>query len=251
MNREMLFAKTLEQVRKTAREQGNCISEEQVREAFSSLALDEGQLELVFDYLTKHKVGIGAPPDPDEDLTDKEKNYLQNYLDQLELLPVYSPGEKQAYTLSAMAGEADAKKKVIEMHLGEVVDIARLYTGQGAALEDLIGEGNIALTVGAAMLGSLEHVGEADGMLARQIMDAMEEYIRENADQTKVDKRARDKVNKVFDRAKALSEELGRKVTVEELAEDTGLSDKEIRDALRISGFQIEYIADQTAGGSV
>ena len=30
MNKEVLFAQTLEQVRKTAKEQGNCISEEQV-----------------------------------------------------------------------------------------------------------------------------------------------------------------------------------------------------------------------------
>jgi len=34
MNKEVLFAKTLEQVRKTAKEQGNCISEEQVKDAF-------------------------------------------------------------------------------------------------------------------------------------------------------------------------------------------------------------------------
>ena len=30
MNKEVLFAQTLEQVRKTAKEQGNCISEEPV-----------------------------------------------------------------------------------------------------------------------------------------------------------------------------------------------------------------------------
>ena len=38
MNKEVLFAKTLEEVRKTAKEQGNCISEEQVKEAFAELA---------------------------------------------------------------------------------------------------------------------------------------------------------------------------------------------------------------------
>ena len=34
MNQEIWFAKTLEQVKKQAREQGGCISEAQVREAF-------------------------------------------------------------------------------------------------------------------------------------------------------------------------------------------------------------------------
>ncbi len=242
MNREELFAKTLEQVQRTAAEQGNCVSEAQVMEAFAPLSLDSGQMQLVFDYLVKHKVGIGEPVDLDDYLTDKEKSYLQNYLDQIELLPSYTSGEKEAVTLSAMAGEADAQRRLIEIYLRDVVDIAKIYTGQGVFLEDLIGEGNMALTVGVTMLGSMETPGEADGMLGKLIMDAMEEHIRENVDRERVDKRALDRVNKVLKKAKALSEELKRKVTVEELAAETGMSENTIRDAVRISGFQIEYI---------
>mgnify|MGYP007087806677 CR=1 FL=1 len=70
-----------EQVRKTAKEQGNCISEEQVKEAFAELDLSNEQLQMVFDYLLKHKIGIGQPMDPDEFLTEEEKDYLQEYLD--------------------------------------------------------------------------------------------------------------------------------------------------------------------------
>ena len=83
MNKEILFAQTLEQVRKTAREQGNCISEEQVKDAFAELDLSGEQLQMVFDYLLKHKIGIGQPMDPDEFLTDEEKDYLQEYLDEV------------------------------------------------------------------------------------------------------------------------------------------------------------------------
>ena len=64
MNKEVLFAKTLEEVRKTAKEQENCISEEQVKEAFAELDLSGEQLQMVFDYLLKHKIGIGQPMDP-------------------------------------------------------------------------------------------------------------------------------------------------------------------------------------------
>ena len=46
MNKEVLFAQTLEQVRKTAKEQGNCISEEQVKEAFAELDLSNEQLQI-------------------------------------------------------------------------------------------------------------------------------------------------------------------------------------------------------------
>lgn len=242
MNREVLFAKTLEDVRKLAKEQGNCVSEEQVKEAFAALDLDNDQLQMVFDYLVKHKVGIGQPVDPDEYLTDEERNYLQDYLDEIEQLPPYTQGEKEACIISAMAGEMDAQNRLVEMYLPAVIDVAKIYAGQGVLLEDLIGEGNLALAFGTGMLGSLESPAEADGLLGKMIMDAMEDYIQEHAANEKADQKIADKVNKVTEKAKVLSEELHRKVTVEELAEETGMSVKYIEEAVRMSGFQIEYI---------
>ena len=242
MDKEIWFAKTLEQVKQQAREQGGCISEEQVKEAFQELALSDTQLQMVYDYLKKQKIGIGEPVDMDEYLTDEERSYLQEYMDEIAALPVRGQGEIEGYTIAAMAGEADAQAKLVEVYLKDVIDIAKLYTGQGVLLEDLIGEGNLALTFGTGMLGSLERPEEAQGMLAKMIMDAMEEYIQENASNEKTDRRVADKVNQIADRARELAEELHRKVTPEELAEETGLSVKSIRDAMRMSGFKIEDI---------
>ncbi len=242
MDKEIWFAKTLEQVRQQARAQGSSISEEQVREAFRELELSDTQLQMVFDYLKKQKIGIGEPVDADEYLTAAERSYLQDYLDEIAALPVYSPGEIEGYTIAAMAGEADAQAKLVEVYLKDVTDIAKLYTGQGVLLEDLIGEGNLALTFGVGMLGSLEQPREAQGMLAKMIMDAMEEQIQETAANEKTDRRVADRVNRVAEKAKELAEELHRKVTPEELAAETGLSAKSIRDAMRVSGFKIEDI---------
>lgn len=242
MDKEIWFAKTLEQVRQQARAQGSSISEEQVREAFRELELSDTQLQMVFDYLKKQKIGIGEPVDADEYLTAAERSYLQDYLDEIAALPVYSPGEIEGYTIAAMAGEADAQAKLVEIYLKDVTDIAKLYTGQGVLLEDLIGEGNLALTFGVGMLGSLEQPQEAQGMLAKMIMDAMEEHIQETAANEKTDRKVEERVNRVAEKAKELSEELHRKVTPEELAAETGLSVKSIRDAMRMSGFKIEDI---------
>lgn len=143
----------------------------------------------------------------------------------------------------AMAGDADAIKRLAELMLPEVPQIARLYTGQGVSLEDLIGEGNVALSLGVTMLGALEHADEAQGMLAKMMMDAMEDCIAVNAAEEKSDRKIADKVNKVADAANALKEELRRAVTVEELMEESGLSRKAIEDAVRISGGKIESIA--------
>ena len=240
MDRENLFTTTLEQVKKTAGEQGNCISGEQVEEAFAPLALSEEQMSMVYEYLHQNKIGVGEPVDLDEYLADEEKDYLDTYLQELKMLPELTEGEREAVTLSAMAGDADAQNRLTEVFLPEVVEIAKLYAGQGVYLEDLIGEGNMALAIGVTMLGALEHASEAQGMLGRMIMDAMEEYIGLNAEETKKDKQIADKVNKVADAARELSEELHRKVTVEEVMTESGLSRKAIEDAVRMCGGKIE-----------
>lgn len=244
MNREVLFAQTLEQVRQHAADQGGWISEEDVQEAFAPLALSGEQLQMVYDYLVKQRIGIGAPVNPDDYLTEEEKNYLQNYLDELAALPGVSPEEKEAVTLSAMAGDPDAQSRLAIIYLPDVVEVARLYSGQGVPLEDLIGEGNLALSMGVSMLGALEHASEAQGMLGRMMMDAMEELIQEHHSTENADQRMAERINRVLEAARALSEELHRKVTVEELAQETKLSEKSIRDAIRLSGHQIEYLEE-------
>ncbi|MCM1049969.1 MAG: hypothetical protein NC433_16255 [Clostridiales bacterium] len=242
MNQEVVFAKTLEQVKKTAKEQGNCISKEQVEEAFAALELDNEKLNMVFDYLKQHKIGIGEPVNLDDYLSEDEVDYLQDYLNQLNELPEVSDGEQEAVTLSAMAGDTAAQNRLTQIFLPRVVEIAKLYTGQGVLLEDLIGEGNVALAMGVTMLGALENAAEAQGMLGKMIMDSMEELIAEDAGEAQKDKKIADRVNKVADKANELAQDLQRKVTVEELMNETGMSRKTILDALRITADKIEAI---------
>ena len=242
MNREAEFARKLEEVKTLAREQGNMITQEQVLEAFEALELSGEQMQMVYDYLLQSKIGIGQHLTPEDYLTEKELDYLEEYLSAIEGLGDVSEGEKEAIALSAMAGDLDAQRRLTEIYLHEVPQIAKLYAGQGVFLEDLIGEGNLALTVGVSMLGSQENAKEALGLLGKMIMDAMEAHIQENADEKKIDARVAEKVNLVADKARELSEELCRNVTIAELMEESGLSEKAIRDAIRMSGFKIEGI---------
>lgn len=242
MNKELEFAKTLQSVLEQAKDNGNCISKEEVEEAFASQNLNEEQLSLVLDYLIKHKIGIGEPVDLNEYLTDEDKNYLDTYLEEIEALEKVTEGEKEALTMSAMAGDAEAQRRLIEVYIPQVIDVAKLYAGQGVFLEDLIGEGNLAVTMGVAQLGCLEHPSEADGMLGKLMMDAMEDYIAENVQAEDLDKKVIEQVNDIADKAKELSESLQRKVTPKELAEETEIDIEEILEAIRISGDNIEYI---------
>ncbi len=241
MNKELAFARKLEEIRGIAKEQGNMLSQEQVESAFAEIDISKEQLEPVFAYLKSKNIGIGEPMDLEEVLSQEDKDYLAEYVESLKELPVLSDGEKRAYAMSAIAGDAKGKLNMINFFLPQVVDIAKLYSGQGALLEDLIGEGNVALATGVEMLGCLEDPEEVDGMLGKMIMDAMEDYIAENTEAKKADMQVVDKVNSISDQAKELAESLQRKITVEELAAETGMDEEEIKEAIKFSGNRIEY----------
>lgn len=241
VNQEVLFAKTIEEIKELAIAQGRVLSKEQVEEAFAAIGMKPEELEPIYEYLAQKKIGIGQPVDPDEYLTEEDRNFLDDYAAQIKELAMLTDGEKEAHFLSAMAGDPVGKTKTIEILLADIMDVAKLYTGQGVLIEDLIGEGNMALTLGVEMLGCLEKADEVPGMLVKMAMDAMEELIKTTEEESKIDRKVADKVNEVLEEAKKLAQALNRKITVEELMEETSFSEKKIREAIRMSGNKIEY----------
>lgn len=244
MNQELEFAKKLEEIRALAKEQDNVLSKGQVEEAFLSIGMQPEHLGPVYDYLKTKKIGIDEKVNLDDYLSEDEIDYLNLYLESLKELPTYTDGEKRALYMGAMAGDTTAKTKVLEMMLNDIVDLAKLYAGQGVYVEDLIGEGNVALSVGVEMLGALEEPDEVPGTLAKMAMDAMEDLICDEANMKKADEKVADKVNKVAKAAEDLATELGRKVTVDELVNEGKYSKKYIEEAIRLSGKKIEDIED-------
>ena len=242
MEKELQFSKTLQKVKDLAKLSGNTISKEEVDEAFRELEFGEEQMKLVYEYLEKANIGIDKEVDTDALLTTEDQGYLQFYLEELQELPTVSEGEKEATILSAMAGDDVAQAKLIQILLPQVIDMAKLYAGQGVLLEDLIGEGNVALTIGVTMLGCFENAKEAQGAIAKMIMDAMEELIVSYVAEDEVDRKIAERVNNISDKAKELAETLGRKVTKEELAEEAEIDIEDIAEAVRLSGGQIEYL---------
>ena len=238
---EKEFAAILKNVTRTARENKNIITSEEVKEAFSDLELDEKQFEMVFEYLKSHKIGVDEEAVfTDEDLSEEEKNYLDDYIESLNALPSYTDGEKEAIAIAALAGEKDAQEKLISMYLPLVVDVARMYSEQGVFVEDLIGEGNVALTKGVTMLDAVGEPSEVEGFLYKLMLDAMENIIQENLAEDTGSQKVLKLVQEVADKAKELADDLRRKVTVKELMDETGWDEDKIRSAIKFSGDNIE-----------
>ncbi len=239
-NREREFAEILKYVTKTARQNKNVISMAQVTEAFSELELDEKQLELVIDYLHKHNIGIDEAINTDENLTEEETSYLNDYLESLKGLNRLSDSEREAVSMSAIAGDKQAQGRLIEHYLPLVVDVARMYSEQGVYLEDLIGEGNVALTKGVTMLEAVGEPEEVEPFLYNLMLNSMERIIEDNLREDTGMQKVLKLVQEVADKASELAEDLRRKVTVEELMEETGWDEDKIRSAIKFSGDNIE-----------
>lgn len=242
INDEQKFAKILEDIKYVAKNQGNVISESDVYEAFEELDLSKEQFQMVFEYLKNHNIGINEPVDTDERLSDEERNILEEYSEEIHNIASISEDEKRAYTMAAMAGDNEAKEKLLTAYLPQVVEIAKLYSSQGVLVEDLIGEGNLALAEGMTMLGAMEEPDEVEGMLIKLVMDAMESIIKDTLDETEIDEKIANKVNEVADEAARLAKEYGRKVTVKELMDESKFSKKKTIDAIKLSAKNIEDI---------
>ncbi|MBR5116140.1 MAG: hypothetical protein IK096_03650, partial [Lachnospiraceae bacterium] len=253
MDQEIAFGKALQQLRREARENGGRTTSERVREVFREFSLDEKQFQDVLIYLRESHIGVDEEaPDAEEYLSDEEKDYLADYLKTVADLPDLTDREKERLYERAIEADADAQKRVAESFLKNVADIARLYVQQGVLIEDLIGEGNVALYHTVNLLGALEEASEVEQTLAHAVMDAMESYIADNLQEDARGQRAVNRVNEVADRAKELADDLRRAVTAEELMGETGWKRDKIVEAWRLSGGNIESLenplrSDETA----
>lgn len=242
MNEQMEFAKRINDLVEFALDQENVIFEDQLFEIFPEVKSDEAKLKVIKEFLSEKKIGLNEKLSFEELITEDEKNYLDFYLDELKENEPLSDGQRKAYMMSAMAGEEDAQLIILNDTLKNVVEIAKLYAGQGVLMEDLIGEGNLCLVTAVTLLGSCEDVKEAEGLLSSRIMNAMQDLIAENADAASAEEKLLEKVNKVAKAAKELAEDLGRKVTIEELSNETGLTKASIEKALKLTSNKIEDI---------
>lgn len=241
MNPEQ-FAQILDEIKYTARMAGGYIEESQIREAFGENELTSEQLLLIEGFLKESNIGIGQPLPDTEVLSSSEIDILEEYRNELSLIEPIGDGQKRALIMAAMNNDREAQKNLAGYYLPKVLEISKLYSGQGALLEDLIGEGNLAVMEGVSMLGAMESPDEADGMIAKLIMDSMEELISESFKTNEADEKIAAKVNKVSEEAHKLALEIGRAVTVEELVENTSLSKKAVMEAIELSANKIEDI---------
>ena len=241
---EAEYREALDRVIRKAHENRNFITEEQYGGIFSSVGMNDKEDALTRGYLDSIGIHFGEVDEgeyKEPEFTEADGKYLHLYLEELEALPVYT--EEEIYEAKARAvadDDGEAREVLMNHYLRSVVDIAKLYIYQAVPAEDLIGEGNIGLMTALAALTTLDGPEEVEGFVGKLIMDSMDRAIYEDTDIRQRTEDMIEKINEINDKAKALSEEMKRPLTSAELSEITGTDLGEIREALRLSGNQIE-----------
>ncbi len=243
MNDKVKFLEKLNGLREMAKGQGSQIGVDEVKAYFSEDALTEEQMELVFDYLLAQKVVVkgyvklGAEPEVEVEFTEEEKAYLKEYEMDLNAIKEAKDGEVETLVVQAIQGDEFAKGRLTEIYLKEVVQIAKKMYHPEVFLGDLIQEGNLGLVIGVEMISDADTAHE---VLTTQIKQSIQALLEEYSEVSKRDKKMVDKVNQLDESIKALTEELGRKISIDELAVYTGMEIEEIEDILKLMGEEPE-----------
>ena len=225
------FLKKLNGLVAVAKGQGDQITIDEVKAYFAEAALTEEQLELVFDYLLVQKVVVKGyikmTEAAEEKLTytEEEEAYLKEYLNDLGAFKEEEAREKESLFEKLIGGDATAKNRLTELYLKEVVEIAREMYHPEIFLGDIIQEGNVGLILGLDMLAD---VATAHETIVNQVKQCIQMLIEEHAEVKSRDNKMVEKVTMLDESIKTLTEELGRKVTIDELAVYMGMTEEEM-----------------------
>ncbi|MDD6074509.1 MAG: sigma-70 domain-containing protein [Clostridium sp.] len=162
---------------------------------------------------------------------EKEIDVFQMYIEELEKVDPCTPEEEEKLLTDLAEGKKDASRRLVEGKLKDALKIAAEYRDRGLPMNDLVQEASMAL-----LLTANEYTGgDFKGQMERRIREAVEEALKLQDTEDKIEEEVTARVNVLKDISASMAKELGREATVEELAERMKLSTDEISDIMKIT----------------
>ncbi len=259
MNDKLGFLNKLGGLLELANQYQGRLTKEQVEEYFIDEQLTREQMELVFDYLMAQKVAVrgyvklgNRNHDSQDDkvesvnqLTIEEQEYLEEYTQDLKAIRALNQGELAELIQKINSGDALAKGRLTEVFLTKVVEIGKSMHHSEVFLGDLIQEGNVALMLAIETLPDIE-VSESEidteitTYIESEVKQGIQLLIEEMTELKNRDRKMVEQVQNLDESITKLTEDLGRKVTLDELAIYTEMSEDEILEILKLTGEDVE-----------
>lgn len=263
MNDKIIFREMLSEIRELAETKGNLLTLDEINIFFNKVSLGEEQLELVYSYLEANRITIEGHSKnesiklfeqkeeelkvseskeemvEDKDSISLEDKYLSMYLEELDELSKDDEKEKLELLKGSLESDPMAKSKLIELYLPNVVEIAKQYVNKGVALSDLIQEGNIGLMLSLEEIDKSADIDSIELTIRQGIIASLEDAIEEASYTNSFNHQIISKVNFLNEGVRNLEEEMGRTVSIEELAKYLEMSKEEVEDIIRVSDDEI------------
>lgn len=164
-------------------------------------------------------------------ITNRKTDSLERYLNEIGKIDLLSPEEELELAKKINAGDLAAADKLIKANLRFVVSVAKGYQDNGLRLSDLISEGNKGLIKACGRFDEtkgFKFISFAVWWIRQSIMAS----ISDNRRIVRLPGNQIVGITKAYRAAEVLEQRLGRFPTVEEIAEEMGISDEQAFDFL-------------------
>ena len=295
------FIEALDAVKNIAVSQNNSLTKEEVKKYLSDMNLSEEQFEQVYYYLSLSGINIEGyrfiPKAVDlksdiENQKDEEETSVQAdekskeqdkkeegagektlskkraeynsriYMDEIKKLDYYEDNDEKKLVSEFLNGDKEARNKLIENRLTQVINIANKYSDREAVkkeiigIDELIAQGNVGLLEAISVIeeNKKNYVDAAgkpffesiDGTIYMEVTNSIESLLDSMTSDKDWESAVLARTNLLNEAAKYMTEEMGRVPTKEELSEYTKISVDEIRGIMGLSK-DTQRIADTTA----
>lgn len=276
------FLEDLNNLKEYAKVNLGFITEDDIKEYFSDIELNEEQLSMINGFLRAGGIKIrgyngsnaytaweekkaledeknSEDTEPEEPKTDDENMDL--YLEELAKMPEVSDEDCGYILMEIEEGKDDtAVARLTEACLPKVLDFVQPFVGQGVPAGDMVQEANLVLFNyiqnkewlknpewrDKIRRGSKEDLQAVlHGMMdeaRKQVQDQMRVLLTEQNQQKDVSKQVVYQVKRVSEAAKKFREENGRKATPLELAQAMHVAPEVITQAIEFAGSKIPDI---------
>ena len=210
--------------------------------AFEDHELAPDQLERFLTDLAERGIEVvetdGGPAEAESanvDLTiDPSLDSLRMYLREIGRVPLLTAGQEVSLAKRIERGDLRAKDEMIEANLRLVVSIAKGYLGRGLSFLDLIQEGSLGL-IRAVEKFDYRRGYKFSTYATWWIRQAVTRAIADKARTIRIPVHMVEKLNRVVQMERQMTQNLGREPRPEELATERRMDIGEVRELLRLA----------------